>query len=124
MKNKIRYLIISSLFLLVGFSLSTTALAEENKNGGQVTVDGTINFYEESEEPPDVPDPSEPQPSEPAPEDPAPDKKDPPGSSSDSGKKLPQTGETIRNFSLIGGTLILFVLIILFRRKKNEGGES
>lgn len=113
---------IKKLILLIGVAVLSVsflgglkrAIATDAAEGqGQVTVEGGITFYEESTEPI----------SSSTTESSTIDSTLP----SDGGGKLPQTGETIRNYSLIGGGfLLLILLILLYRRKKdkNEEGHS
>ncbi|MHC5247440.1 LPXTG cell wall anchor domain-containing protein [Enterococcus sp. LJL120] len=91
--------LLSLVILFVGcLSGGVTGLATDAV-GGQATVDGKITFYETSTEAPATSS------SEVLP---------------DTGGKLPQTGEVVRNYSLIGGGVILAILLLLYYRRKKE----
>lgn len=111
MKNKKRYRYIFFILcwvLLMANPVSTLA-SDGTAGGGEVTTKGKITFYEEGES----------------------------GESSSSvesttqdslpatGGKLPETGEGVKNFSLIGGSLLLVtVLIFFFKKEKKEGNHE
>ncbi|MHC5372559.1 LPXTG cell wall anchor domain-containing protein [Enterococcus sp. LJL120] len=110
MKKKIMTLL---LLLVLGVGSFSCGLFAQANAGGQVTNDGEITFYEESTI----------------------------ASSSSSsvatstsssgvlpdtqgGGKLPQTGETIRNFSFLGGGLLLVLLLFLLYKRRKEREEN
>ncbi|MHC5374202.1 LPXTG cell wall anchor domain-containing protein [Enterococcus sp. LJL120] len=112
MKKKIMTLLLLLVLGIGSFGYNVVGQATAN-GGGQVVNDGQITFYDESTTPSTSSSIST--------------------SSSSSGVlpdtqgggKLPQTGETIRNFSLLGGALLLAVLLfLLYRRKKEKEGGA
>lgn len=109
MKKKKIFVLLSSLFLVVGLCFGTLSAAANEGNGGQVSTKGKITFYEETQETsePPVSESSEPPVSE---------------SSSPPGGKLPNTGEMNKNYGLIsGGIVLLLAILFLYTRKKREG---
>ncbi|WP_265456472.1 LPXTG cell wall anchor domain-containing protein [Enterococcus sp. HY326] len=104
MKKKIGFLLALILLIVGAFGQARLASATGDV-GGQVQNDGEITFYEESTVQSTVASSELPS----------------------TGGKLPQTGETIRNYSLIGGGILLaLLLVILYRRKKDKekGGAA
>lgn len=97
-----------SLILWIGVISTETVVQANEGNGGQVITDGKISFYEGTTETSSSTstEPSSATPSKPI------------------GKPLPNTGEQIKHYSLIGGGLLLFVLIFLFFTKRRKGEQK
>ncbi|MHC5372254.1 LPXTG cell wall anchor domain-containing protein [Enterococcus sp. LJL120] len=111
MKKKIKVLL---LLWVIGIGSFGGALLVGANAGGQVVNDGEITFYEESTTSSTSSTSSSSSSTSSSSNDTLPN--------TQGGGKLPQTGETIRNVSVLGGVLLLVVLLILlYRRKKKEG---
>ncbi|WP_265456656.1 LPXTG cell wall anchor domain-containing protein [Enterococcus sp. HY326] len=111
MKNKKLVLLVGLFVLLLGFFGGVQAGIASDGVGSQVTVEGGITFYEESSEPMASSSSTSENSSTELP--------------SADGGKLPQTGEIVRNFSLIIGVVILALfLLLLYRRKKEHDKEE
>lgn len=80
--------------------------AEENPNGGQVTTEGIVTFYEEQ-----VDSSSQTQESKEVVEKPK--------------GRLPSTGEVVKSLiSIVGMILVGYLLLVVAKRKKKKEGES
>lgn len=105
------------LFLLVVVSLVTTTgvVYAAESVGGQVSTGGKITFYEATSDTEETPDSSTPEkPGEGTP----PGGNDTAGNQRKPGGNLPNTGEVVKYFSLIGLGLILLVLLLWFIKDK------
>ncbi|MHC5250565.1 LPXTG cell wall anchor domain-containing protein [Enterococcus sp. HY326] len=101
MKLKLKVFFFSCLVIILIGMLPLRAAATTG-NGGQGTVEGGITFYEESTNPSSSTSTSLPS----------------------TGGKLPQTGDQIRNYSVLGGGILLLALLFFFyRRRKKEKEE-
>lgn len=100
--------ILSVAFIIV--SLGSCPLGvSATAGGGQGTIKGGITFYEDSSSTSESSSSTSSSSSTPT----------------TPGGKLPQTGETIRNYSLIGGICLLLILLILYyRRRKSKEDHS
>lgn len=103
-KKQFIFVLLLGLFLVNYPSIS---FAADNSNGGQVTTEGIITFYEETVETSSRSKDSE-----------TPTEK-PTG-------KLPSTGELIGSVALFSGVMISFFILFFFlkKRKKEEGEPS
>lgn len=126
MKNKkfFHLLCTVALFSCLIFAPSIRASAEvENGNGGQVSTNGKITFYEGSKDSLETPVVSSES-----------EKAAPPGDNSakqsntpsgkqpgkQPGKNLMLTGELLQQFSWIGAGLLLFVVFVVYKRRRGE----
>lgn len=106
MKQQRIVLFICSLILWLGALYTEPVVLASEGTGGQVSTKGKISFYEETTDSSvsATTEPSTMTPSKP------------------SGKYFPSTGEQIRKYSLIGGSLIILALLLFFlwKRRKEE----
>ena len=111
--NKKRIIImLASIVCLVAFTpTSLTVTAAENQNGGQVTTEGIITFYEDSTE--RTTEPSKPTPSSPS----EPKVTKPVG-------RYPSTGEIIKGSIGIGGIALVAIALFLFFKKRKKEQEA
>ena len=103
MREKKKQFIFVLLLVLFLVNYPSISFAADNSNGGQVTTEGIITFYEETVETKDSETPTE----------------KPTG-------KLPSTGELIGSVALFSGVMISFFILFYFlkKRKKEEGEPS
>ncbi|WP_430602384.1 hypothetical protein IGJ02_002721 [Enterococcus sp. DIV0724b] len=94
-----------SLILCLGAVYTGYVVLASEEIGGQVSTNGKISFYEESAEP-DISTDQEPVSATP---------------SKPNGKPLPNTGEQIQKYGVIGVVLIFLILLVLFLRKRRKG---
>ncbi|MHC5373976.1 LPXTG cell wall anchor domain-containing protein [Enterococcus sp. LJL120] len=104
--------------MLVGVVGSVGEVYAAGDAGGQVQNDSQITFYEETTDSTTSSSTIESSSTTESSSTVLPDTSDTPGG------KLPQTGEVIRNYSLIGGTLLLVLLLFLFYRKKKDNEKE
>ncbi|MGO3733461.1 MAG: LPXTG cell wall anchor domain-containing protein [Vagococcus sp.] len=107
MKNKRCILLFSALVVLAFGGLFTDYSHANESEGGQVTVTGSITFEEETE----IPKPTPKQPGK-------------PGKASPISKILPQTGEEMVSYGIVGVGILLAVLILFLLKKKKKDGEE
>ncbi|MGX7149539.1 LPXTG cell wall anchor domain-containing protein, partial [Enterococcus ureasiticus] len=120
MTKKVLSILLSSIMgLMVATQFSETVNATENQNGGQVTTEGIITFYEDSTEPTTEPttasttEPSKPTPSSPS----EPKVTKPVG-------RYPSTGEIIKGSIGIGGIVLVAIALFLFFKKRKKEQEA
>lgn len=119
MNCKKRYKIVFSILCVAAFlTFPISTLAQgATTNGGEVSTKGKITFYEEAQS-------SESSSSE-TPQSTSTEESTTQESLPATGGKLPKTGESVRNFSLIGGCLLLIgILILFFKKRKKEGDHG
>ncbi|WP_265459738.1 LPXTG cell wall anchor domain-containing protein [Enterococcus sp. HY326] len=101
--------------VIIGVYWSGPQVLAAGDAGGQVQVDGQITFYEDSTEPSSTTSESSSLSTSTTTSEELP---------STGGGKLPNTGETVRNFSLIGGGVILLALLFFLYRRKRENEKE
>lgn len=114
-KKRLSILLSSIMSLVVVTQFSSNVNATENQNGGQVTTEGIITFYEESTEPttPSTTEPSKPTPSSPS----EPKVTKPVG-------RYPSTGEIIKGSIGISGVVLVAIVLFLFFKKRKKEREA
>lgn len=112
MNKKLLSILLSSIMGLVVITQYTSPVnAAENQNGGQVTTEGIITFYEEATEPTSsTTEPAKPTPSNSS----EPKITKPVG-------RYPSTGEIVKgSIGIIGIALIGIALFFFFKKRKKE----
>ena len=114
-KTLLSILLSSILGLVIVTQFSSTVSAAENQNGGQVTTEGIITFYEDATEPTTEPttEPSEPTPTSPS----EPKVIKPVG-------RYPSTGEIIKGSIGISGIALVSIALFLFFKKRKKEQEA
>ncbi|WP_242586799.1 LPXTG cell wall anchor domain-containing protein [Candidatus Enterococcus ikei] len=120
MNKKILPILLSSIMgLMIVTQFSTSVNAAENQNGGQVTTEGIITFYEDSTEPTTEP-----------PYESTTESSKPTLSSSSEPKvvkpvgRYPSTGEIIKGSIGIGGIALVAIALFLFFKKRKKEQEA
>ncbi|MGX7245374.1 LPXTG cell wall anchor domain-containing protein [Enterococcus quebecensis] len=110
-KKRISMLLSSIMALVVVTQFSSNVNAAENQNGGQVTTEGIITFYEDSTE-------ATVEPSKPTPTSPTEAKVTKPVG------RYPSTGEIVKGTIGISGIVLVVLALFLFLKKRKKEKEA